>query len=124
MKREIVIDQTDGASLRAISSQVDLAPRDGQPDTEWIGIQMPATGLWTPADLTFQVALDKDGTFQNLFDDAGSEVKLTVDAARIITFGGNTAALLGRWRFVKVRSGTSVLPVSQAAARTLFAFKA
>jgi hypothetical protein len=79
-----------------------------------VGIVMPAA--WTAAALTFLVSADGGASFQSLFNDAGTEVSVTVTAAEFVAIdpkyyrGAN---------FIKVRSGTSATPVAQGADRAL-----
>lgn len=77
------------------------------------GIVMPAA--WTAAGLTFQVSADGT-TYNNLYDEFGGEVAVTVDASRFVRL--NPSEWLGV-QYVKIRSGTAALAVNQAAARTL-----
>jgi hypothetical protein len=85
-----------------------------------VGINIPAT--WTAADLTFQSALNPEDlgafTYQNTYDETGTEVVVKAAAARNIRFT-NPALFLGI-RFLIVRSGTSAAPVNQAADRDLY----
>lgn len=82
-----------------------------------VGIQMPAA--WTAAALTFQVATDSaTGTFQDAYDDGGTEISVTAAASHFIPIN-TLAKQLRNVRFLKVRSGTGGVPVNQAAARTL-----
>ena len=77
-------------------------------------IQMPAA--WTSANLTFQVSMDGTNYF-NLFDDTGAEVTWVAAAPNIIQ-----STNPGRWlpfSYIKVRSGTSGVPVNQGADRIL-----
>lgn len=78
-----------------------------------VGIHMPA--VWTAANLTFQVS--EDGiTYDNLYDRFGNETVYTTAAARFMP------VLPSEWigiRYIKVRSGTSGVPVAQAAARAI-----
>ncbi len=77
------------------------------------GIQMPAA--WDAANLTFQVS--QDGvTYQNLYDATGAEIVVTAAAARYIALNQQ---LWTGINFLKVRSGTSVTPVNQTAARSV-----
>lgn len=79
-----------------------------------VAIQMPAA--WTAADITFQVS-DDGSTYEELLDDSGTAISITAPAAgnRLNLAAGDYASVL----FLKVRSGTSGVPVNQAAARTL-----
>jgi hypothetical protein len=80
---------------------------------------MPAA--WTAAGLTFQASLDGINYF-NVFDDgttAGTFVETTWTAA---ASQYQIVAAPAKWvgvRWLKIRSGTSGVPVNQAAERTL-----
>ena len=97
----------NGASL---SGEIDL---EGFKN---FAIEMPAA--WTAANLTFQAASASGGTFQNVHDDAGTEVVVTAAAARVIGMDA-VKRELAALRFIKIRSGTTGTPVNQGAARTL-----
>jgi hypothetical protein len=94
----------NGASL---SSAVDLV------NNRLSYISMPSS--WTAANLTFQVS--EDGlTWNNLYDDVGSEVTVAAAASRVLRVD------LAKWlavRYLKIRSGTSGTPVAQGGDRTL-----
>lgn len=77
-------------------------------------IQMPAA--WDAANLTFQSSDESGGTYQNLYDQGGTEITVTAAAARSI--GVNNPALLSA-RFLKIRSGTSGAAVNQTAERAI-----
>jgi pectate lyase len=69
---------------------------------------MPA--VWDAANLTFQVSMD-NVTYLNAYDVTGAEEVVTVTAASThIWVHPND---LAGYRWVKVRSGTSGLPVVQ-----------
>ncbi len=77
-----------------------------------VAIIMPAA--WDTANLTFQVAPYGGGTFANLFDKGGAEVKITepsggFDGVRI-TLKPLDWMIYG---LLKVRSGTSASAVNQ-----------
>lgn len=76
-------------------------------------IIMPAA--WTAANLTFQGSED-DSTYNDLYDDAGTEYVVTAGASRYIVL--DPLAFVGV-DFVKIRSGTSATPVNQGAARVV-----
>ena len=82
-----------------------------------IGIMMPAA--WTTAGLTFQVCDTIGGTYSNLMDATGVEVAVPVAASGAYTISNTTQELLSPWRFVKVRSGTAAVPVSQDDVRSI-----
>lgn len=82
-----------------------------------LAIKMPAS--WVAANITFMACESKDGTFYDLYDDAGSEV--TVTAAQQRTISCDSVALkLAPLQFIKVRSGTTATPVNQTGAPTLY----
>ena len=80
-----------------------------------VAIQMPAA--WVAADLTFQVSLDGGVTYANLYDEAGTEIAVTVAASRVVAL--NTVAKYWSGGWIKFRSGTAALAVDQTASRTL-----
>ena len=96
----------NGASL---SGALDLTISGGPP----VGIQMPAA--WTAANLTFQVSFDGT-TYQDFYDSAGTEIAVTAAAARFIALDPTNYFGV---RFVKIRSGTSGVPVNQLADRAI-----
>lgn len=108
--RTVTIDQTDGATARAITSEIDLA------GYFLTGIGMPSG--WTAANLTFKSAPATGGTFQNVYDDAGTEITVTAAASENLSLLTATK-LLNAYRYVKIRSGTGATPVTQEVARTL-----
>jgi hypothetical protein len=116
MKTTIVKKVTiaNGASL---SDAVDMS------GLQLVAIQMPSG--WTTANLTFQagVIVSQDGkntiTYGNVLDDGGTEVVVTAAANSFITIRPTVAAALRGIKSLKVRSGTSGTPVSQAAARII-----
>lgn len=78
-----------------------------------IAIVMP--DAWNAADLTFQASAD-GATWQNVYDQFGGEVMVMAAAGRWITI--EPASFAGV-RHLRVRSGTSAVPVNQTANRTL-----
>ena len=78
-----------------------------------VGIVIPAE--WTAANLTFQASAD-GATYNDLYDDIGTEKTVTAAAARYIIINPTDFAGI---ELLKVRSGTSGAPVAQAAAREL-----
>lgn len=93
-----------GASL---SAAVDLA------GCSLVGIHMPAA--WTAAGLTFQASED-GSSFDNLYDGGGTEKSLTVAASRYVLLPPDDWVSV---RYLKVRSGTSGVPVNQTGGATL-----
>jgi hypothetical protein len=78
-----------------------------------VGIQMPSA--WTAANLTFQASFDGT-TYVDLYDDAGNEQTATAAASRFMFL---TPAEWAGIRYLKIRSGTTSVPVNQGAARTI-----
>ena len=78
-------------------------------------IDMPAD--WTAANLTFQASTASDGTFDNLYDQYGTEKTVTADEDRYIALD-DPAFWLGV-RYIKVRSGTAASAVNQGAERVI-----
>lgn len=82
-----------------------------------LGFIMPAE--WTSANLTFKASDTFGGTYQDIYDDSGIEVSVTV-AAQGTCIGISVAALaLAGFSYIKIRSGTAAVPVNQAAARVI-----
>lgn len=79
-------------------------------------IIMPAA--WTTAGLSVVGCDTASGTFLPVYDDLGTEITITAAASRIISID-SVAGSLAQLAFIKLRSGTSGSPVTQAAARTL-----
>src|SRR3972149_1002650 len=96
----ITVQITEGTAL---TTEIDLR------GYQLRGIIMPAG--WTAANLTFQASDKAGGTFQDVYDDAGTEVVVTAAASRVI--GVDKAALRGL-NHLKVRSGPSATPVLQS----------
>lgn len=76
------------------------------------------TTAWDTANITLQACPTGDGTFQDVYDDNGTEVTITAAASRIITVNTNLYNL-APLRFIKLRSGTTATPVAQSTSRTL-----
>jgi hypothetical protein len=76
-------------------------------------IVMPAT--WTAAVITFQASAD-GVTYNDVHDIAGTEIAVTTAAGRMIVLPPTD------WYpvpFIRIRSGTSAVPVNQLAERLL-----
>jgi len=100
-----VIDQ----ATNSITSEIDLNGR------KLVRVIIPSS--WTAANLTFQAASASGGTYNNVtVGSDGSEYVVTAAASSDIIVP--LADFIGH-RFIKIRSGTSGVPVSQAAPRTL-----
>lgn len=81
-----------------------------------IAIIMPSS--WTAANLTFKVSSTLTGTYNDLYDDAGTELTALAAASRVISIDAGSG-VMGPVRYLQIRSGTSGTPVVQTAARTL-----
>ncbi len=102
-----VIDQ----SSNQITAEIDLGESGVLQ-----GIIMPS---WTAANLTFQVAGETDsgsGVHVDSYDDLGVESLVVAAADRHLSLDPDQFAGA---RYIKIRSGTTGTPVTQAAARTL-----
>ncbi len=78
-----------------------------------VAVAMP--GTWTAAPLTFQISTD-GVTYRNVVDGFGTE--LTAEAAASVHIPIPGTALAGG-TYLRIRSGTSGVPVNQGGARTL-----
>lgn len=97
-----------------IPSGTAVAPKVNFGGRRLQGIMLPAA--WTAADLTFQSSID-DSTYVNLYDEAGVEVNVKAAASRAVRF--SNIWLWAGIKFLIVRSGTSAVPVNQAANRDI-----
>lgn len=102
-----------------IASGASLSPEVNVNDMTIVGVEMPAA--WDAAALTF-AALTADGsTFGVVRDDTGTEVTVaSVAASAYVAIPAATAAKLVGLGRVKVRSGTSGVPVNQTGNRSFF----
>lgn len=108
----ITVTITNGESLSAaISVREGTHPQGACTPS---AIIMPSA--WTTANLTFQVSVDGT-TFQDLYDEYGSEVQVTAAASRTIRM--NPADWWNVGLSYKIRSGTTGTPVTQGGTRTL-----
>lgn len=84
-------------------------------DVSVVSIQMPSA--WNAAALTFQAGDNLEtsgGVFYNLYDTSGNEISITTAASRVVN-----ATVLASLRYLKVRSGTASVPVTQTATREI-----
>lgn len=80
-----------------------------------VAIHMPAD--WTAANLTFQACTSSaEASCTNYYDEFGGEVTVTAAAGRTIKV---TPADFAGVQWLRIRSGTSGVPVAQAAGRTI-----
>jgi hypothetical protein len=109
---------------QALSGMIDLGTH------KLVAIEMPEA--WAGgAVITFQakakVATDdtlvagdaNPEDWDDVYDDAGTEVSVTVAANRVVVIGTVTKAAIGALRYIRIRSGTSASPVNQNPARDL-----
>lgn len=80
-------------------------------------IVMPSA--WTNANLTLQAIAEPGGTYQDVYDDGGTEYSLTVDASQFVALEQDARERFRAAYGVKLRSGTGGTPVNQAADREI-----
>lgn len=78
-----------------------------------VGITMPTA--WTAAKITLLASNTSGGTFQPVYDAAGTEFQITTAASRHVYLD---PAVTRGLRYVKLRSGVVGTVVNQAAARS------
>ena len=100
----ITVTIANGASLS------DAADMKGH---SLVALEMPAA--WTAADITFEASPD-GVTYNDVHIEAGTERTLTVAVDRFVLMD---QTLWKGVRFLKVRSGTSSVPVNQLAERSI-----
>jgi hypothetical protein len=115
------------AAGAAISGEIDLG--------QMIALAVVMPSAWTAATLALQVSpygsagqalwdpgnAEYPSLYQPLYNDGGSEITITVAANRVVTLataGLQNAVIPLRW--IKLVSGSSASPVTQAAARQLY----
>jgi hypothetical protein len=99
----------------SLSSSADLVSYVQLGGGSPVAIIMPAA--WTAADITFQGSVDGGTTFNNIYTQGGTEYKITSPAASeyIIIPPDDLVGI----NAIKIRSGTSGVPVNQGAARNI-----
>ena len=91
---------------------------DFQGGATYMGLLLPAT--WATAHISFQVGNTIDGTFYDLYNEAGTEVKISgADATQRIRSLNALIPYLSQFRFVKVRSGVTGAHTDQTTSKTL-----
>ncbi|MDD2325477.1 MAG: hypothetical protein PHW63_05700 [Alphaproteobacteria bacterium] len=79
------------------------------------GIVMPSE--WTTANLTFQMSPDAGATWVDVVDQNGDEVLM---AGKLVSYVAvEKPAQFAPLQYLRIRSGTSLTPISQSAARVL-----
>ena len=102
------------AASASLSDTIDLGCT--QTNERVVAIIMPAA--WTAASMTFQRGISSSA-MANVYDDAGNEVTLTVDASRHVVLDNDVSKNLTNVRFLAIRSGTSGSAVNQGAQRLI-----
>lgn len=111
MTREPRTVSTQIPANQALSGGIDIG------DAEYIALEFSETsGIST---ITFQAKADRFNDeemspedWDNVYDDAGNEVSVTVGANRVVVLGTATKAALCACRYIRVRSGTNATPVN------------
>src|SRR5690242_19694846 len=101
-----VTSVTQTTAQATIASGGSLSPSIDLSDARPVRIVMPSG--WDAANLTLQTSLD-NVTFNNVYDEFGSEVTIVAAASRAIILDPAKYFALGR--YLKLRSGTSGTPV-------------
>lgn len=106
-------NSTSGTTTTLIANGASLSSSINLTASRLVVITMPAA--WTAANLTFQISYDCTN-YADLYDATGTEYTVTAAASRAILI---TAADFIGIQCFKIRSGTTGVPVNQAADRTL-----
>ena len=104
---QIVRETVQIDNTASLSGSVDLKGR------LLVGVGGPA--IWTAAGIAFEGSMD-DTTFCEVTNGA-AEITLVFDAGWFISIPPGT--LEGAGRYIKLRSGTSTVPVAQGGARII-----
>jgi hypothetical protein len=101
-------DVTIAAGATGLSDVIDLEGFCGG------AVDLPAG--WLDAPLSFQAASARDGTFKNVKDSAGTEVKTATLSASTIYSLDDILLKLYPLRYIKIRSGLNGAAVNQTGA--------
>jgi len=101
-------------SMAANQSITDLINLGG---LRLFGIALPSA--WTEADLTFQISSDAGQSWSDLYSMNGDEIVGVAAASRYLSLDPLPLAPI---QYLRIRSGTSVAPIVQEAARSLKLF--
>lgn len=83
-----------------------------------LGVELPST--WTNADVTFQGSTDDGATYKDLVDEDGVEILYDcVVNDNKIHLALPASPMIGGLTHIKVRSGTSAIPVNQGGDRSV-----
>lgn len=101
---------------QAVTGMIDLGSHG------LLAIEMPES--WAGTAITFQAKAERSVTsaestedWDDVYDDTGTEVSITVAANRVVVIGTVTKAAIGALRFIRIRSGTAASPVNQSPAK-------
>jgi hypothetical protein len=106
-------DDVGGTVSVTIANGTSVSPAFDLIGCRAVGIQMP--GTWSAAGLSFQASIDGTNYFK-VMSTAGAELTYTVAASQCITVPPND---LRGFRYLKLQSGTSGVPVNQGADRVV-----
>jgi len=116
--QEYAVKGTQILNNTALSGMIDLE------GFNMIAFEMPEG--WAGTALTFQgkavvndEAIGSNEDWDDVQDDAGTEISVTVAAGKITVLGTALKAALGALRFIRIRSGTSASPVNQSPSREI-----
>lgn len=107
---------------QALTGEIDLG------EYRLAAIEMPEA--FNGATLTFQSKANRyhdpnSGAdealedWDDVYDDTGTEVSVTVGSNRVVVIGTATKAAIGALRYLRIRSGTAAAPVNQNPTREL-----
>lgn len=107
---------------QALSGEIDLG------SFNLVALEMPEG--WGGSTITFQSkAIPNSATSQSsgavsedwddVYDDTGTEVSITVASNRVVVIGTVTKAAIGACRYIRIRSGTSAAPFNQNPTREI-----
>lgn len=71
---------------------------------------------WTSASLTFQMSPDGETAWSNIKDSTGGEITAIANAGDCIVLD---PSLFAAFQYIRIRSGTIALPITQESARSL-----
>ncbi len=102
---------------QALSGAFDLGEK------KMVALEMPEA--WSGSTITFQAkANTRDEShpvedWDDVYDDTGTEVSVTVGANRVVVIGTVTKSAIGALRHLRIRSGTSASPFNQNPTREI-----
>ncbi len=116
--QEYAVIGTQIPANQSLSGMVDLG------GFNLVALEMPEA--WTGTAITFQAKAERSATsaestedWDNVYDDAGTEVSVTVASNRIVVIGTVTKAAIGALRFIRIRAGSAAAPNDQNPAKEI-----